>query len=204
MLSIVSIAFSHFFLYTSPSTGLLPFERMLETGIVQAEDRIQPKELRAFARESGPARSDELTDALAERYGTPEDCVETVSRERPESVASFGWSDLNTVEEIEICLFHLFSDFNSLREIESWLVQEGFANPFQVDISAVAHLRGVAGELIQFSMQWNTREHGARYGNYWTRRGIERRTSSMDVVVSFSPDVGVVRVSVSHNSIHLK
>ncbi|RMA43302.1 hypothetical protein [Rhodophyticola porphyridii] len=204
MFSIVSIGLLYFLLHTSPSIDLFTFERMLVTEVVQAEDKIQSKELRAFAQQAGPARSDELTDELAERYGTPEDCAGFTPGQPPDVSASFDWGDLNSEGEVEACLFHVFSGLNTLSEIEAWLAQEGFGDVFQRDASSVAHIHGVTGDLTQFSMRWDTRENGARYGGWWTRQRLARLSRSTTVTVWHSPENGVTRVIVNNNSIWSK
>jgi hypothetical protein len=54
--------------------------------------------------------------------------------------ADLRWHELMSAEEVEVCLFRVFSRLGSLERIEEWLTRQGWERPFRHSSTSVLSL----------------------------------------------------------------
>jgi hypothetical protein len=90
--------------------------------------------------------------------------------------ADLRWHELMTAEEVEVCLFRVFSRLGSLERIEEWLVRQGWGKPIRTNSLNFPHLDGLpeGTEILALSVHWDVGAKGAPFGSGRVKRQIER------------------------------
>jgi len=112
------------------------------------------------------------------------------------------WHELQSEEEVNVCLFRVLSRISGIDDIRGWLLGEGFEHPSSYNRSGTPNsfnqAEGVS--IIKFYVRWKTERKGAPYGNDEVRQKLEHLTRSMDIFVTYAESVGLVSVLARGNS----
>ena len=116
------------------------------------------------------------------------------------ATADLKWTELQTNETVEICLFRVLSRLKTTDKITKWMIKQGWVDNEVYDSSSTAHLLGSPGPTTRLGFFWDSEKLGKPFGSRYREPISEdwffRRIRSAQVSVTLDNQRGVLGLTI--------
>ena len=138
-------------------------------------------------------------------YPSASNCLagNPISQDETEA-ANLIWNQLNSNEEVEVCLFRVLAKVRDKEKIIAWMSRQGWVFQEIVDSSNTAFLLKSHGPVVQVGFRWNAKVNGAPFGDSDVQKSYLRFNLSSKITVLLDDERGVLSLTIDGQSIWSK
>jgi len=129
-------------------------------------------------------------------YASVLDCLTDNARKMLQpDLTLFDWSEVDTPEAVEVCLFRIASSYDSPQDMGKWFVAQG--------IKIHTSERTVRGKkILGVGGTWDIVENGVKFSSNWfVKLYLENVAYSTSFGVGYYEDGTVYHTGITHNSL---